>query len=426
MCVLKSVDTSAAVGIIFYVASARIHLSNKITQWLRLQLAISVGLLPLTLLLFQNASIIAPFANLLVIPIVGFAVVPLSLLAALCAFISMPMSHVLFHFAAWILGIAWHILVWLAAEPLLAWQRAVYSWWSLAAAFVGIGILLAPRGFPARALGICWCLPLLFMTPKMPVVGTAKLTLLDVGQGLASVIQTAQHTLIFDTGAKLSANFNMGAAVVLPFLRSQGIPKVDMLIVSHGDNDHIGGAASVLKSIPVRQVVSSVPQRFAPGRARFCLAGQHWQWDGVSFRFLYPDKQHLHLDNNSSCVLRVSVGSRRLLLTGDIEKAAENFLLQHEKHDLPATVIIAPHHGSKTSSTSPFLEQVDPQYVFYSLGYLNRFHFPNAEVVQRYRTLGASALTTAASGAISITVSKNKSIKPTAYRKRIRRFWRQD
>ena len=150
-----------------------------------------------------------------------------------------------------------------------------------------------------------------------------------------------------------------------------------------------------------------MPQRFVPGRAAYCLAGEYWLWDGVDFRFLYPDKQYLGLDNNSSCVLRISVGKKHLLLTGDIEKPAEDFLVQHERKFLPTTVLIAQHHGSKTSSSLLFLQCVHPKYVLYLVGYLNRFHFPSI-------------------GAVSLVLRKNKPIKPIGWRQEEVRFWRQN
>ena len=416
----------AAVSIIFYVISARISSKENLLKWLRLQVAISLGLVPFTLLLFQNASLIAPLANFVVIPVVGFVIVPLSLLAMIFNTIFSWLGHLLLQFAVWLLALIWHLLTWLAAHPLVAWQQAVYSWWSLAAALIGILILLAPRGFPARWLGLLWCLPLFFARPVMPAMGTVKFTLLDVGQGLASVIETANHVLIFDTGAKFGENFDLRQAVVVPFLRCQGIRKVDMLVISHGDNDHIGGAQSVLDALPVKKILTSVPQRFKSNHAQFCLAGTHWQWDGVKFRFLYPDKNHLGLDNNSSCVLRVSIGKKHILLTGDIEKPSEKFLIQQQTQYLPATIIVAPHHGSKTSSTLQFLQQVKPAYVFYPVGYLNRYHFPSRIVLQRYQDLRVSAFSTVTEGAITVTLSQNKLVKPIGYRLEKRRFWRQD
>ncbi len=416
----------AAVGIIFYAMSARLNPSGMYWKLGRLQIAVSLGIIPFTLLIFQNASLIAPLANAIVVPLVGFIVVPLSLVAVALHGISIFLSHAILHLAVMMMAIVWHILSWFATYPWFSWQQAIYSLWSFLAAVLGILLLLAPRGFPARYLGVVWLLPLIFLQPtSMPKLGSARFTLLDVGQGLASVVQTAHHVLVFDTGAKYSANFDLGNAVVIPFLRSQGINKIDRLVISHGDNDHIGGARSLLQAMPVKQIDTSVPQRFKSSIAHYCLAGQHWQWDGIKFRFLYPDKQHLSLDNNSSCVLRISAGNKHLLLTGDIEKFAEDFLQTRARQYLSAQIIVAPHHGSKTSSSLAFLQAVQPRYVFYSIGYLNRFHFPSNIIQQRYRLLKVTAFSTAQDGAISVLLSQNKAIKPKSYRQSVHHFWGQ-
>lgn len=415
----------AAVGTIFYAMSNRLAAAPHWWQLGKLQIVSGLGLIPFTLLMFQNASFISPLANAIVIPLVGFIVVPISLLASGLTLVSAQASAFLFHAAVCVLDWVWHILLFFASQPGFAWQHAIYHWWILLAAIIGIFILIAPRGIPAKYCGVMCCLPLFFYQPKPIPFGTVHFTLLDVGQGLASVVQTARHTLVFDTGAKYGDNFDMGQAVVLPFLRSRGIKQIDMMVISHGDNDHIGGAATILKTMPVNTIRTSVPQRFKQ-RASLCLAGQHWQWDGVQFQFLYPDKYHLNLDNNSSCVLLISTHGKRLLLTGDIEGVAEQYLVQHGAKKLRANVIVAPHHGSKTSSSLEFLKAVHPQWVLYPVGYLNRYHFPSEIVRQRYQTLGVRQIPTDSAGAINLQLAENTPIKPIAYRASQRRFWRQN
>lgn len=415
----------AAVATIFYAMSGRVAAKGLWWRWGRLQFAVSIGLIPFTLLLFQNASFISPIANSLVIPIVGFFVVPLSLLATGLYHFTAHFSMILFHLAQLGLHLAWYILVWCASQPFMSWQHAAPNWWSLVLAVLGVVVLLTPKGIPARFCGGFLLLPIMFLPVGAPKTNTAKFTLLDVGQGLASVVQTAHHVLVFDTGAKYSGNFNMGDAVVLPFLREQGIKKIDMLIISHGDNDHIGGAQAVLQAMPVIHIRTSVPNRFAPGRASLCLAGQHWQWDGVNFEFLYPNMQQLGLNNNSSCVLRVQVGNEAILLTGDIERHAERYLIEHHTSPLSANIIIAPHHGSKTSSTRSFLLAVHPHWGLFPVGYLNRYHFPSHLVLKRYHAFGIKTLQSDQSGAISLIIGKNIIIKPISYRWENLRFWRQ-
>jgi competence protein ComEC len=416
----------AAVSFIFFGFSARFHPGGLWWKYGRMQWVISVGVIPFTLLMFQNASFISPIANALVIPVVGFIVVPLSLLASVLSLFSSFAASLLFHLATAVLNVVWHILTFFASFPLLSWQHAVPAIWTFFAAVLGFLLLLAPRGLPLRWLGVIYCLPLILCHVPTPLSGTAKFTLLDVGQGLASVVQTEHHVLIFDTGAKFGANFDMGASVVIPFLRASGINKIDMLVVSHGDNDHIGGAQSILAVYPSQQILTSVPDRFPNNQASLCLAGEHWQWDGVSFEFLYPTTSQLGLDNNSSCVLHISAGNKSVLLTGDIEASAETYLLATQKAALSATVLIAPHHGSKTSSTWNFIQAVKPNYVLYPVGYLNRYHFPNTIITQRYHDAKVSQWRSDTTGAITFTLDGKTPVKMEAYRFSNPRFWRQD
>ena len=415
----------AAVTVILYGMGARLFPQSKWRTLLRLQFVVGLGLIPFTLLFFQNGSLVAPLANAIAIPIVGLIVVPLSLAGALVSFILPWLANFMWHGAALLLAGVWWILVHLGEISFLVWQQAIYSWWSLAAGICGWLLLLAPRGIPNRWLGVLWILPLIFTKPLAPTENSFKFTMLDVGQGLASVVQTAHHVLVFDTGAKFSADFDLGAAVVVPFLRHEGIGKIDMLVISHGDNDHIGGAKSVLKNFFVKQIFTSVPQRFAPLPAQECLAGQQWQWDGVQFEFLYPVPSMLGLDNNSSCVLRISVGNQHLLLTGDIEKPAEDVLVKTEVNNLPAQILVAPHHGSKTSSTPLFAQDVHPEYVLYPVGYLNKYHFPSSSVVTRYQQLGAQDFASNQCGAISIRVTPYETSTPECYRNTHPHFWTQ-
>jgi competence protein ComEC len=245
-----------------------------------------------------------------------------------------------------------------------------------------------------------------FTDAKRPETGDIHMTLLDVGQGLSAVVQTTHHLLVYDTGAKFSEQSDMGQSVVLPFLRSQGIEKVDSLIISHGDNDHIGGAVSLTRGIDVGQVLTSVPQQlseYAPGK---CAAGQSWLWDGVKFTVLAPQQAFMS-DNDNSCVLKIQSEHGTVLLTGDIETVAESWLVKTYGEELKADVLVAPHHGSKTSSTTDFLQAVQPDYVLVPAGYRNQFGHPHKDVLARYRQIHARWLTSADSGAITVNTENN-------------------
>ncbi|HEX5801883.1 MAG TPA: DNA internalization-related competence protein ComEC/Rec2, partial [Azospira sp.] len=329
-----------AVALLFYVAGERVgergattEASGKTAVWPALlarwgaaQWAVSIGSLPLLLLFFQQFSLVSPLANALAIPAISFVVTPLALLAAI-----VPLPGLL-HLDHWLLGWVMDGLAWLAEFPVHA--QPVPPLWAVLLALAGVAWLLLPRGFPARWLGLLMLLPALLTPTPRPPAGQATVTVLDVGQGLAVVVQTATRTLLYDTGPLYSAESDAGQRVVLPYLRALGIDRLDALVVTHGDSDHAGGAASVLAALPVERVLSSVAA-FADS-ADFggepCRAGQSWTWDGVRFTMLHPEPEQPNgrarvKTNNLSCVLRVEAGGKAVLLTSDIEAVDEAALL---------------------------------------------------------------------------------------------------
>lgn len=412
-----------AVAIILYAMAGRLGRGRWFQQWGRVQWVIAVGLFPLLVWFFQEASLVAPLANLLAVPVVSFAVVPVVLLGAASLFPFPGLGAALLGLAAEILRVLWGALASLAGTPFATWAggSAVAA---LPAACLGVLVMLAPRGLPARWLGAVLCLPLLVADAPRPAHGTAWFTLLDVGQGLAAVVRTRGHTLVYDTGPRYGEHFDTGAAVVVPFLRVRGVDRLDRLVISHGDNDHRGGAASVLEAYPAPDVVSADPERLAIGSARPCTAGEQWRWDGVDFAFLHPPADSGWAPGNDrSCVLQVRAGGQVLLLTGDIERAAEWRLLRTPQA-LPADVLVAPHHGSKTSSGADFIAAVDPSYVLFPVGYRNRWDFPRASVVARYQARGAMLLDTARDGAIGFRLGGAEALAPPSrHRHDHRRYW---
>jgi competence protein ComEC len=411
-----------AVTIIFYGLSGRLGRLSRWRQGVRVQWWISVGLFPLVIVLFQRASLIAPMANLLAVPVVSLLVVPLALLGTCILPLSDSLGVILLQLAAWGMQGIMVILAWLADWPLASWAGAAFSSWQAALAILGVILLLAPHGLPARSLGMVLLLPLALGQPSGISPGAARFTLLDVGQGLAAVVETRHHTLVFDTGPRFSSRFDTGEAVVVPYLRRRGWGQVDHLVISHGDTDHIGGAESLLASMPVTAISSSVPKKLGAWPVTSCWRGQAWEWDGVQFTLLHPRADSAAIRNDASCVLKVTVGEHSVLLTGDIEKAAERTLLQHDQAMLRANILVAPHHGSNTSSTMPFIEAVNPEYVLFPVGYRNRFGFPREAVVQRYRQAGVRMLDTAGAGAISFSLGQG-TLEPSRYRYTARRYW---
>jgi competence protein ComEC len=243
--------------------------------------------------------------------------------------------------------------------------------------------------------------------------------LLDVGQGLAAVVRTASHTLVFDAGPRLGA-FDTGRSVVVPYLRAQGVERVDVLVVSHGDNDHIGGVDSVRRALPVEKILSGVRERIED--AISCEAGQRWEWDGATFAMLNPPVGESGPKNDQSCVLHVRVPNASLLLPADIEARAERRLVAAQGERLRADVLVAPHHGSKTSSTAAFVSTVRPEVVLFPVGYRNRFRHPHPAAVTRYAAAGARHLDSASAGAIELQLRAD-GMSVRAWRARYRRYW---
>lgn len=393
--------------------------------WTRLQGFLLLGILPITVFWFSRITVAALFANLLAIPLVGFLVVSLVLVATAVALVSAGLAAPLFQVADVLLELFWQWLRLTAAMPFNLWFIPAPPLWALLAALVGVALMLAPRGLPGRWTGVLWLLPMLLAKTPTPAAGEFRLSALDVGQGTAVVVQTQRHTLVYDTGPMFSESFDTGQAVLIPYLRASGVKRVDILLVSHGDNDHIGGAASLLDTIDTARVLSSVPERFEAGRAEYCQAGQQWTWDGVSFEILHPDPdgpRRLIHGNNGSCVLRVDAANGSALLTGDIEKLAEWYLLRAGQLT-PVDLLFAPHHGSRTSSTPGFVDALQAAHVVVQAGYLNRWGFPRPDIRERYEKAGADIRITGLEGMLVYETDMSGLRLRQAYRRDKGRYW---
>jgi competence protein ComEC len=409
-----------SVALIIYGVSGRLSPKGLWWKWGRIQWVIAVGLIPLSIGLFQQFSLIAFVANSIAIPWVGCLVVPLCLLGSFALQFSDRAGGAILHLADRILNLLWSILSWFSHLPHVVWYQMVPHSWMLVAATIGIILLLLPVGFPGRLFSLIWLLPLILFKPATPKTGDVWLTLLDVGQGLSTVVQTQKHILVFDAGPRFGTSYDMGESVVVPFLHSIGATRVDMLIVSHGDNDHIGGANAVLHQFPVSTIKTSVPEKLP--QSSYCLRGMSWDWDGVNFKFLHPSPDMLDLNNDSSCVLRVTSRDKHILLTGDIEKIAEKDLIENMPEDLPADMLIAPHHGSKTSASTDFVNQVNPHVVLFAVGYRNRYHFPHYSVVAKYQDLNAVLYDTVHAGAIQFQFNQ-AGVLTSLYRQQHKHYW---
>jgi competence protein ComEC len=412
-----------AVALLFYIGSGRLALGHWLAQWGRAQWAITIGLIPALLALFQQFSLVSPLANAIAIPLVSLVITPLALIGALLPFdLPLALAHQLL---AWLMA----FIEWLADLPLAVWQQHAPPMWAVGLATLGCVWLLLPRGFPSRGAGAFLMLPLVLVAPARPVEGELLVTVLDVGQGLAVHVQTAGHDLIYDTGPQFSPDANSGNRILLPYLRAAGVRRLDGLILTHEDKDHAGGALSLLDGLPVAWTASSLPEahpfREAPGH-RPCIDGQAWEWDGVRFEMLHPDaagyEKTKRKSNDMSCVLKVTAGESSVLLTGDIETISEQALSKRQGERLRADVLLAPHHGSRTSSSPEFLAAVGAKTVIFPVGYRNRFRHPNAEVLRRYEDSGAQLLRTDRDGAVTLRFG---AVPPglTFEREARRRYW---
>ena len=398
-----------AVALLMYIGVGRLHANGR-WAWLRAaagaQWAITVGMVPMMLALFQQVSLVSPIANAFAIPIVSMVVVPLAL-----AWLVLPwdfiliVAHQLFAWTAF-------VLQWLDKLPSAVWTQHAPPTWAVVAGVIGMLLLLAPRGLHGRLLGGLWLLPIFVVTPMRPDPGGVWFQVLDVGQGLAVVVQTHRHTLLYDTGARFTDITDAGNRIIAPYLRALGIERLDGLIVSHADADHSGGAVSLLGAVPVGWLRSSLPDDHRLVSARRlnqlpnarCEAGEAWTWDDVEFRVLHPTagsyRDSRLKSNDRSCVIKVTSTHGSLLLTGDIEARSEAELILREGGRLTSDVMLVPHHGSKTSSTDAFIDAVTPDIAIATPGYRNRFGHPRPEVLARYELRRVRLLRSDYDGAI--------------------------
>ncbi|MEO7064940.1 MAG: DNA internalization-related competence protein ComEC/Rec2 [Dokdonella sp.] len=393
------------------------------------QLVMTVSLLPLSVWFFGEASLVGALSNLIAVPLISFVIVPLCLLGIL-GLLSVPaLATPALVVAGWLAHAQWWLLAHMATWPGAHWYLPEVAPWALLLAMVGALWMFLPRGIPARALAPLLFLPLLWPDRPAPPVGAFEAVVIDVGQGLSVFVRTHEHALVYDAGARYPSDFDLGEAAVLPSLRALGIGHLDMLMVSHGDNDHAGGAPAVAAAYPDAIRYAGEPSR-TPVPAIQCRAGQLWMWDDVRLSVLSPDAAALgggekRSDNDRSCVLLVEGATGRLLLTGDISSRVEPEVASKIGAG-PPLVLVVPHHGSKTSSSAEFIASVKPALSLVSAGWRSRFGHPNPLVVKRYEHAAVPLLNTADSGAITIAFPPDAPPKlASKERVRERRYWRE-
>jgi competence protein ComEC len=410
-----------AVWLIQYVVTARLKPVGYLRSAIKVHFVLMIGLMPLLIAFFQQFSLLSPIANFVAVPLVTFWIVPLLLLAVITSLFSDTLGLFVFKFVEVGFDFLLTWLSFLAQRDFLVVHLANPNpvYWLLA--ILGAMVLMMPRGLSNRWLGVVLLGPLLWAVPEKINRGEYRLTLLDVGQGLSAVVQTATHVLIYDTGARFSSG-DIGERVVIPFLRFNNLKHIDVLMVSHSDNDHSGGVQSIVNAMDVKSIVASEPKVWRGRQASICQQGQQWQWDGVTFSVLSPGIKRFSSGNNNSCVLKISSSSGSVLLPGDIELQREILLTKQQREQLKVDVLIAPHHGSNTSSSEEFLSAVSPRWVLIPAGYRNRFKLPRHEVLERYHRYGISAFNVSKTGALTVDFRADKFYL-SAYREHQKRCY---
>lgn len=406
-----------AVAGILHLTAFRLRTAGWFRLLLTIQLGLGLLLAPLTLVFFDGATLLAPLANLIAVPIFTL-LTPAALLSVLLTIAKPEVGVPVLQAVADLLGWAWAGLSGLADAAGGLWLAGAPPPAAGLIALLGVVLIAAPVGLPLKPLGVLCLLPLLFPPLHAPKDGYT-VTVLDVGQGLAVVVRTPQHSLLYDAGPAFDGGFDAGATVVLPWLRSQGIRSLDTVVISHADQDHMGGLAAVEAGVPVSRLLG------APARPP-CHAGQQWTWDGVHFAFLHPPPETIQQRrprNDDSCVLRIEGPQGVTLLAGDIERRAEAALLRTQPERLRADLLIAPHHGSRTSSTPGFVAAVHPKAVVFASGWRHHYGHPHPDVVQRYRNINAALWTSGTHGALTIEWTEPGAPRVAAWRLDQRRRW---
>ena len=388
------------------------------------QLVMTVALLPLTMWFFGQASLVGALSNLIAVPLVSFVIVPCALFGMLLLGLCPPLAAPVLWLAARLVHAQWWLLEQLATWPGAHWYLPTVQPSALLLAVLGALWLFMPRGVPLRWLGLLLFLPLLRPPLSTPPEGAFQVWVLDVGQGLSVLLRTHGHVLVYDVGARYPSGFDLGEAAVLPALHGLGVDQLDMLMISHGDNDHAGGAKVVAEAFPHAVRYAGEPARMRVPMQQ-CVTGQAWSWDGVYFRVLNPAPGSGDRDNDSSCVLLVEGRSARLLLTGDISSAMEPQVAAALGAG-PPTVLLVPHHGSKTSSSASFIAAVQPSMALVSAGWHNRFGHPKPEVLARYAAAGVPVFNTALQGALAVDFPVDSPPRrEPGWRLQHPRYWRE-
>ena len=417
-----------------YLAIQLCRQSSYIKKYIFIQLYLSVALLPFSGYVFNEGSIISPVANLLAIPLVTFIVLPSLLITQLLITMELSISETILVIIDDGLRIMFVLLEMLAE---LKFSTLNYSPKLIEVILFELVLIVFSIGFAThhqflkRYWMLLCCVLLiaaLFITRSSVSKEYLKLTILDVGQGLSVLVETNSHTLLYDTGLKSRSGFNMGDAVIKPFLQKHNHKQIDKIIISHNDNDHIGGLETLLAGVQVKSVMfNQIPDNLFFSEAhetQLCHEQIQWNWGAVKFEILHPPQDWNTQQNNRSCVLKIRYFEHSILLTGDIYESVETYLNQKYGDKLRSDIMIAPHHGSQTSSSHSFINQVNPVFVIFSAGIGNRYGHPHSRVEARYVDNNVHILNTAIHGAISFKIYPKQAIQaPSTFQQQSKRYW---
>jgi len=410
-----------AVVLLLWLARQRSRARRGVSSWLRqlcvVQVFLAFGLLPLTALLFQRVAVVAPLANLVAVPLFSFVIVPLVLFGLAAGGI----ADLALEVAAWVVGQVSRLVTALASVSLVDAHIAAVEGQAWLFLLLALAWVALPRGWPGRYAAVIGVVAIFAWRPLPPPDRCFDAWFLDVGQGLAIVIQAGDQVMLYDAGVAWRGGGSVAEQVVLPFLASRGVRRIDWLVVSHGDLDHSGGVSAVLAAAEVGRLLAG--ETLMGIEAVGCRKGMSWVAHRVRFEVVHPGGAFGAPGNDGSCVVRIASGPHAMLLTGDIEAEAERILVQSAT-DISADVALVPHHGSLTSSSVPFVDSVRPLYAVISAGYANRWGFPKAAVVRRWRDKGAQVLTTATTGAVFFRVCAEGGVVEMRRERLLRRrFW---
>ena len=411
-----------AVAALMLGGAGLIGRERALAAYARSQLAVGIGLVPVLAASFGSLSLVAPVVNLLAIPLYTLAIVPGVLVGTALAALLPSAGAAALSAVAWLIEATWPLIAVPASWPSSGLGVASLPGWCWCALVCGAVAALLPLPAPGRVAGATLVVAVALWRPSPPCEGCARFTLLDVGQGLAAVVETRRHVLVYDTGPAFRSGADAGALVVEPFLRSRAIRRVDLLVASHDDADHTGGAITLAALVRVAGRAASGQALDALGPVERCRVGRRWRWDGVEFEWRHPGATLAEHDNDRSCVLAVRTAGGALLLTGDVQKDAERELVAAGlggRYD----VVVVPHHGSRTSSSAPLVDGARARWALVSAGYRNRWGFPAPAVVERWRQSGATVLGSADSGAIEFELGPAGVSQPAEWRRARRRPW---